>query len=108
PGALSASFLRPGNAKTGIARGHTGIFWNEGDMTPLFVDVDLDGRKDIYLASSDYPTGNYATTTHGWLWRQNEDGTFTDATDEKSTGQVSIQGVVFADIDGDGDLDLIG
>ena len=107
PGSPLRKFRRPGNVVTGIDRPHTGIFWNEGDMGAFFLDFDLDGRKDIYLASSDYPTGVYATTTHGWMWKQKPDGTFADVTDPASTGQVSIQGAVFVDIDGDGDLDLI-
>jgi enediyne biosynthesis protein E4 len=102
PGQALKKFSRPGNDQTGLARKHSGIFWNEGDMMPVFVDVDLDGRKDIYLTSSDYPQ-----ETHGWMWHQKSDGTFEDVTTDSGTGQISAQGVAFVDIDRDGDLDLL-
>ncbi len=94
-------YRRPGNLATGLDRHEQGIFWNEGDMTPVFHDFDLDGRKDIYLASSDYPG------THGWMWHQKSDGTFEDVSTASGTAQKSVQGIAFVDLDGDGDLDLI-
>jgi len=100
-GAPLMKFTRPGNLATGLDRPHTGIDWNEGDMMPVFADVDLDGRKDIYLSSSDYP-GN-----HGWLWRQKDDGTFEDVTVATGAGATQIHGVSLVDLDGDGDLDLV-
>ncbi len=93
-------FVRPGNKATGLYRVETGG-WNEGDMMPVFADVDLDGRKDIYLTSSDYPGD------HGWLWRQKADHTFEDVTAASGAGQKEIHGVALVDIDGDGDLDLV-
>jgi enediyne biosynthesis protein E4 len=94
-------FVRPGNVATGIDRPHTGIGWNEGDMMPVLADLDLDGRKDLYLTSSDYP-GN-----HGWLWHGKPDGTFEDVTVASGGGHKQIHGVALVDLDGDGDLDLI-
>jgi hypothetical protein len=96
-----ARLRRPGNAATGIERVNRGIGWNEGDMMPVFADLDLDGRKDLYLTSSDYP-GN-----HGWLWQQLPDGRFADVTMDSGGGAAQIHGVALVDLDGDGDLDLV-
>ena len=93
-------FRRPGNMATGLYRQETGD-WNEGDMMPVFADVDLDGLKDIYLTSSDYPGD------HGWLWHQKPDHTFEDVTSISGAGQKEIHGVALVDLDGDGDLDLV-
>lgn len=93
-------FTRPGNKVTGIDRVENGIFWNEGDMTPVFVDLDLDGRKDIYLTSSDYPGD------HGWVWHQKADHTFEDITSASKIGQKEAHGIAFADFDHDGDIDV--
>lgn len=101
PGQALMKFVRPGNDATGLDRHERGD-WNEGDMMPVFADVDLDGRKDIYLTSSDYPGD------HGWLWRQKGDGTFEDVTAASGAGMPSIHGVALIDYDRDGDLDLIG
>jgi hypothetical protein len=101
PGMPLQKFMRPGNMATGLAtRPENGIDWNEGDMTPNFVDLDGDGLKDIYLASSDYPGD------HGWLWHQKPDHTFEDVTQKSKIGQVESHGIAFADFDRDGDLDV--
>ncbi len=91
-----------GNDKTGLLRKHDGIFWNDGDMMPVFADFDLDGRPDIYLTSSDYPGD-----TQGWLWHQKADGTFEEITKVAGVFQESVQGIAVVDIDGDGDLDIL-
>jgi enediyne biosynthesis protein E4 len=101
PGAPLMKFTRPGNKAMGIERINVGIGWNEGDMMPVFADVDLDGRKDIYLTSSDYPLN------HGWLWHQKADHTFEDITDVSGGGAKQIHGVALVDLDNDGDLDLV-
>jgi enediyne biosynthesis protein E4 len=93
-------FTRPGNQNDGLLRMERGD-WNEGDMMPVFADVDLDGHKDIYLSSSDYPGD------HAWLWRNKGDGTFEDVTTAWGAGQPQVHGVSLVDLDLDGDLDLV-
>ena len=94
-------FRRPGVVASGLDRPQTGLFWNLGDMMPVFADLDGDGRKDIYLTSSDYPDD------HGWVWRQKDDGTFADVTVASGAGHAQIHGVALVDLDLDGDLDLL-
>jgi hypothetical protein len=102
-------FVRPGNEKTGLARPTVGNNWNFGDNMPVFADIDLDGRKDLYLTSTVYPG------SRPWLWHQKADGTFEEIGLEagitKKTGVNTFspitQGVALIDYDGDGDLDLV-
>ena len=71
--------------------------WGKG---PAFGDFDNDGDLDLY--EGDCKVANQ-------LYRNNGDGTFTDiASDSPSTrcAAVRTKGTAFADIDGDGDLDL--
>ncbi|MBK8563827.1 MAG: VCBS repeat-containing protein [Saprospiraceae bacterium] len=64
----------------------------------LFADVDMDGWLDIYVARL------------GWeniLYRNNQDGTFTDITVQAGVTDASISmGAIFFDYDNDGDPDL--
>lgn len=93
-------FTRLPNAQTGLLRPMTTPSWNEGDMEVGFFDFDNDGRKDIYLSSSDYPD------TWGTLFRQGPDGTFT-ALPDSGVRHYHAHGFAAVDIDRDGDLDLI-
>jgi enediyne biosynthesis protein E4 len=96
-----AVFARPGSEVTGLAPVHEEIAWNDGDITGALFDFDNDGRLDVLINSTDYPG------TRARLYHQKADGTFelvslVDGIDHKSS-----HGVIVADIDNDGDLDLI-
>jgi hypothetical protein len=85
----------------GLARAHTRADWNDGDMDVAVFDFDGDGKKDIYLSSSDYPD------TWGTLWQQQGDGTFKDVTDAAGVKHYHAHGLAVFDLDHDGDLDLV-
>ncbi len=96
-------FTRPGNDVTGLVRPDmTGIDWNHGDHMATFADVDLDGRKDLYVADVAYPD------RRPWLWQQRADGTFLELADAAGLdpGGLAQLGATFVDVDHDGDLDL--
>ncbi|HNN97475.1 MAG TPA: CRTAC1 family protein, partial [Pseudomonadota bacterium] len=93
-------FSRLDNAATGLVRPMTTPSWNEGDMEVGFFDFDNDGRKDIYLSSSDYPD------TWGTLFHQEADGRFTPLLDS-GVRHYHAHGFAAVDIDRDGDLDLV-
>lgn len=100
-------FVRPGNEKTGIHRKESGIYWNHGDNMAVLVDVDLDGRKDLFMTT----TGAYGAQDRAHLWHQKTDGTFEEIGITSGLVPASLkpnlQGPAFVDIDGDGDLDVV-
>ncbi len=97
-------FTRPGNEVTGLLRPDmTGLGWNHGDHMVTFADVDLDGRKDLYVAAIVYPQ------SRPWLWHQQPDGTFVEVAERAGLGPTTNRdqlGATFVDMDRDGDLDL--
>jgi hypothetical protein len=102
PGPLGFTFVRPGNANDGLARDWTGRpDWNEGDIFAEFFDFDSDGRPDIFLGSTDYPG------TRGFLYWQEPDGNFVEIAPVAGVDRAETSGLAVADIDLDGDLDLI-
>jgi hypothetical protein len=97
----SVRFERPGNQATGLTRDHELTAWNDGDITAAAFDFDNDGRKDVYIGSTDYPG------TRGHLWHQKQDGTFERVPLDDGIDHTSSHGVGVADYDQDGDLDLV-
>ena len=64
------SFERPGNGITGLTREYDGATYDDGDITAVVFDFDNDGRQDIYIGSTDYPS------TRGLLYHQQDTGVF--------------------------------
>lgn len=97
-------FTRPGNDVTGLLRPPLELYDNHGDHMVVYEDIDLDGRKDVWMASIVYPG------THQWLWQQKSDGTFEEvstASGLHKSGDVPVLGATLVDLDGDGDLELV-
>jgi hypothetical protein len=117
PGVPNTKFTRPGNANDGLLRvepsfAQTGTDWNNGDSLVVFVDLDLDGLKDIFLTdTAAYDIDGVVQDSHNYLWHQLPNGTFEEII--MSTGLLlptklpHLEGPAFIDIDGDGDLDMI-
>jgi hypothetical protein len=95
-----------------------GIPFNEGDIDAAAVDFDNDGLVDLSVTrDKKYETSYTTADQKSWfgLFHQGEDGRFanlglasgindpTGATDRLKAGQ----NLAWADIDGDGDLDLL-
>jgi enediyne biosynthesis protein E4 len=92
---------RPGNEVTGLTREHPGPIWDNGDMTNTVLDFDNDGLLDVYVGSSDYPY------TRGLLFHQQEHRSFEPVAIEDAFEHLRSHGVVTADFDRDGDMDMV-
>jgi hypothetical protein len=75
---------------------------NYADLRAAWLDADLDGRLDLLIASGDYPDGQYLR-----LYRQEEDGTFTEATDRAGFAWEGCGSISIGDFDRDGDPDIL-
>jgi len=102
-GAADVTFARPGRAATGLTVPHAMEDWDEGHMTAAVFDFDNDGWPDLYIGASDYP-GN-----RGLLYHHAGDGaplSFAEVPPADFFEHNRSHGVVAADFDHDGDLDL--
>lgn len=75
--------------------------WNQGDIYGALADLDLDGRLDVLVCSSDYPDNQRLR-----LWRQQGDGSLVDITSWVGIDHIGAGQVALLDFDGDGDLDI--
>ncbi len=100
-GAADATFERPGRTSMGIEVPRLDGSWDEGIMTAAVFDFDNDGWPDIYWGMSDYP-GN-----HGLLLHQRAKLQFETVGIDEGIDHHRSHGVVTADFDRDGDLDVL-
>ena len=94
-------FDRPGNESTGLTREHNIVDWNDGDISGGVFDFDNDGWPDVYIGSTDYPE------TRGLLFHQDSQGQFVPVPIEDGIDHTRSHGIVYADFDNDGDLDVV-
>ena len=88
---------------TDITR-ESGLYHAFGAMGANFGDINSDGYLDIYLATGAPQMGRLERDA---LFRNNGDGTFTDATFALGLGNIGKgHGVTFGDADMDGDVDI--
>lgn len=78
------------------------VNWNQGDLFCELADFDQDGRLDLLLSSGDYPDDQRLR-----LYRQQRDGGFADVTDWTGLDNDGSQQISLADVDLDGDLDIL-
>ena len=97
----SVRFARPGNEVTGLTRAHSGVAWDDGDITGGLFDFDNDGWLDVFIGSSDYPS------TRGLLYHQRAPLEFEAVPVTEGIDNPRSHGSVFADFDRDGDLDAV-
>ncbi|MEM9191562.1 MAG: CRTAC1 family protein [Myxococcota bacterium] len=101
-GESNVRFERPGDAATGLEVDHLDeANWDEGHMTNAVFDFDNDGWPDIYIGASDY-AGN-----RGQLFHQDNPLSFRVLPVEDFFEHNRSHGVVTADFDRDGDLDMV-
>lgn len=101
-GQADVRFERPGREAMGLVIPHADpVSWDEGFITAAVFDFDLDGWADVWLGGSEYP-GN-----HGLLYHQESPARFREVPIAEGIDHHRAQGVVAADFDRDGDLDLV-
>ncbi len=76
--------------------------WNQGDLFCALADLDQDGRLDLLLSSGDYPDEQKLR-----LYVQLETGAFEEMSSSFGLEHDGSQQVSLADVDRDGDLDIL-
>ncbi len=76
--------------------------WNQGDLFAELADFDNDTRLDLLLSSGDYPDDERLR-----LYRQQDNGTFEDITPYTGLSNEGSQQISLADVDLDGDVDIM-
>ena len=86
----------------------------ENSVAMTFGDYDQDADLDLFIGHWTFTEGELPTGTTQHLWRNNGDGTFSDVSDESLITDTIIEASfdytfapTFADIDSDGDADLL-
>jgi hypothetical protein len=75
--------------------------WNEGLQKAAAVDLDNDGRPDLLIGESDY------AYQYGLIFIQQSDGTYQEVGESWGMHFPCMIGLSVADLDRDGDLDII-
>jgi hypothetical protein len=84
-----------------------GLEGRGNNISCFWGDYDNDGDQDLFLANSSGPGHPEASWGANSLFRNNGDGTFTDAAGEAGVAILTnSRGMTAGDIDNDGDLDL--
>jgi hypothetical protein len=96
-------FVRNGGAPDFVfdnVKTELGLIYDEGDVNATFADFDND--MDLDLAVASLYTNHYSR-----LYRNDGEAGFTDVTYQTGTAVHDSVSVVWADVDEDGDLDLL-
>ncbi len=89
------------------SRGQGGVFYQESYASPSAADFDNDGDLDLFFTTV-YGVASFGRKNNSVLFRNDRDFKFANATDEaKLSGLPPTYQAAWADIDNDGDLDLM-
>ena len=99
--------LGPKKGYTFRDRGTGGVFYQESYASPVVGDYDNDGRLDLFFTTV-YATASFGRKNNAVLYRNYGTFAFTDMTATAKLPKLPpTYQAAFADIDNDGDLDLV-
>lgn len=75
--------------------------WDRADKRALWVDLDMDGEKDLLVAGSGYPPSTRMLYFHQVL------GQFTEEAKKFGLNLINPSGSILIDVNGDGRMDLL-